>query len=227
MKLLYAFLFLIQIIYSKVISIRSGGLKGFYMFGISKYLKENYKLDHCIFYGASAGAWNSLYLCLKNHDDLTDYLTKVDLSSCQNMHDIEVCVKDYFMTRYYSGDFNLHNLNICVSVLNRYRINKKIIEGFVSLHDALDCCMASSHIPYITKLEPIYMYKQYICIDGGFFQDPHPSHVKPDLIIYPEMFDNKNIDKFSNMKNLNIKELIKEGYQDAKKHKRFLDEKLI
>ena len=29
------------------------------------------------------------------------------------------------------------------------------------------------------------------------------------------------------MKNLNIKELIKEGYQDAKKHKRFLDEKLI
>ena len=43
-------------------------------------------------------------------------------------------------------------------------------------------------------------YKQYVCIDGGFFQDPHPSHVKPDLIIYPEMFDNenKNIDNFSN-----------------------------
>ena len=42
-------LFLFGLLYSdanRVISIRAGGLKGFYMFGICKYIKENHNLDN-------------------------------------------------------------------------------------------------------------------------------------------------------------------------------------
>ena len=46
----------------KIISSKAAGLKGFYMLGVSKYIKDNYDLSDTIFYGASAGSWNSLYL---------------------------------------------------------------------------------------------------------------------------------------------------------------------
>ena len=42
-------------------------MKGFYLFGISSYIKKNYKLDNYIFSGASAGAWNSLFMCFKKN----------------------------------------------------------------------------------------------------------------------------------------------------------------
>ena len=73
MKIIYAFLIFLNIVYSKVISIKSGGLKGFYMFGISKYIKENYNLNNFHFYGAIAGSWNSLYLSQKNIDNLLSF----------------------------------------------------------------------------------------------------------------------------------------------------------
>ena len=40
------------------------------------------------------------------------------------------------------------------------------------------------------------------------------------------MYDNKIIDKYCQLDYLNIKDLINEGYNDAKKHKKELDEKL-
>ena len=47
----------------KLIISTPGGLHGFYLMGVSSYLKERYDLSDCIFSGASAGAWNSLFLC--------------------------------------------------------------------------------------------------------------------------------------------------------------------
>ena len=63
----------------KVITISPGGFRGFYMLGLCKYLKENYELEDYVFSGASAGAWNSLFLSLKeNDDDFIDYIFDIE-----------------------------------------------------------------------------------------------------------------------------------------------------
>lgn len=227
MKIIYAFLIFLNIVYSKVISIKSGGLKGFYMFGISKYIKENYNLDNFNFYGASAGSWNSLYLSQKNTDNLLfKQLISMNLHSFKNLYDIELQVGNFFKNNYKSHDFNLKNMHITVSIVKRFGLEKKIYGSFNTLEDTINCCMASSHIPYITNSTATYSYRNKGCIDGGFYPEPHPKNIKPDLIIYPEIYDNKIIDKYCQIDYLNIKDLINEGYNDAKKHKKELDEKL-
>jgi len=49
----------------KIIAISPGGYHGFYMMGISNYIKENYDLSNYLFTGASAGAWNALFMTYK------------------------------------------------------------------------------------------------------------------------------------------------------------------
>jgi hypothetical protein len=49
----------------KLITISPGGFKGFYLLGILTYIKENYNVDNLIYSGASAGAWNSLFMSYK------------------------------------------------------------------------------------------------------------------------------------------------------------------
>ena len=133
MKIVYLFLIFLNIVYSKVISIKSGGLKGFYMFGISKYIKENYNLSNFHFYGASAGSWNSLYLSQKNNDDLLfKKLISMNLHSFKNLYDIELQIGNFFKDNYKSHDFNLKNIHITVSILKRFGLEKKYTE--VSIH---------------------------------------------------------------------------------------------
>jgi len=62
----------------KIISISPSGFKGFYELGILSFVKDNYNLDNYIFSGASAGSWNTLFMCYKNDSkqliyDLLDY----------------------------------------------------------------------------------------------------------------------------------------------------------
>ena len=52
----------------KSLALKPGGLKGFYMMGITKYIKSNYDLENWHFYDSSAGAWNSLYLSCKKDE---------------------------------------------------------------------------------------------------------------------------------------------------------------
>ena len=66
------FILYLPIMKSNIINIYPGGLHGFYMMGICKYIKNHYNLNNCKFYGASAGSWNGLYLTYKDKekDDL-------------------------------------------------------------------------------------------------------------------------------------------------------------
>ena len=100
----------------------------------------------------------------------------------------------------------------------------KIINNFDDLHDALECCKASSHIPYFTSNHPVYYYKNLTAIDGGFFPVPHYNYQKPDLFITPNIFKNNYLKNYCDIKNLNIKKLIDLGYQDAKENKKMFDE---
>ena len=88
----------------KVITISPGGFRGFYMLGLCKYLKENYELEDYIFSGASAGAWNSLFLSLKeNDDDFINYIFDIDYTNVKNSP-IDYESEGFVLTFFY----NLH-----------------------------------------------------------------------------------------------------------------------
>lgn len=217
-------LFIYHVSSHKLISISAGGLKGFYMFGICKYLKNHYDLKDVVFYGASAGAWNSLYLSHKmDIDPLDGYLRHLKRRNFKNLFEIEELLTKHFYS-YNNNDFDLSRIHICLCVLNKYYIEKRIINNFDDLHDALECCKASSHIPYFTNNHPVYYYKNLTVIDGGFFPVPHYNYQKPDLFITPNIFKNNYLKNYCDIKNLNIKKLIDLGYQDAKKNKKIFDE---
>ena len=208
----------------KTISITSGGLHGFYMFGICKFIKKNYGMEKTILYGASAGAWNSLYLSLKeDNDNFESYISSMNVSKVKNLYTIENNIKKSILSNYDVDDFYLNKNNICVGVIEKYRIKRKIFSQFDSLEDIIDCCMASSHIPYITNGALLYKYKKYNCLDGGIFPLPNPDSVQPSIIIEPNIWNNKEIDKYSDIRNLNIPKLIELGYEDSIKNKYELD----
>lgn len=222
--------FLFSIDASKIISIKPGSLRGFYMFGICKYIRDNYDMSKFTFYGASAGAWNSLYLTKKMPDlKMESFLKSLDKNKFKTLYELEEKLKSYYLSNYVANDYNLDKLNICVSVLNNYRLEKQIFSDFTTLEDTLQCCIASSHIPYITRRSLYYPFRQYNCIDGGFFMNPHYDYQEPNIIIEPDMWKNEETAKYSslfNMDNLDIPKLIEIGYEDARKHKEELDEAL-
>ena len=213
-------LFLCYVNSNKIISISAGGLKGFYMFGICKYIKRHYNLQDVTFYGASAGSWNSLYLCHNvKGDPLDSYLRKLNNCNFENLLEIEELLIKHFNS-YNKNDFDFSRLNICLCILNRCSFEKKIISDFDDLQDVLECCKASSHIPYFTSNSPVYFYKNLTAIDGGVFPVPHLNEQIPDLFITPNIFKNKYLKKYCDIKSLNIKKLVDLGYQDAKKNKK-------
>jgi hypothetical protein len=65
----------------KLITISPGGFKGFYLLGVLAYIKEKYDTSNLIYSGASAGAWNGLFMCYKGEPlsfvyNLLDYNIK-------------------------------------------------------------------------------------------------------------------------------------------------------
>ena len=93
----------------KTISITSGGLHGFYMFGICKFIKKNYCMEKTILYGASAGAWNSLYLSLKeDNDNFESYISSMNVSKVKNLYSIENNIKKSILSNYDVNDFYLN-----------------------------------------------------------------------------------------------------------------------
>lgn len=211
----------------KIISSKAAGLKGFYMLGVSKFIKDNYNLDDTIFYGASAGSWNSLYLSNKIPDDkLFNFMTKMDSKSFKNMYEIELAMSNYILSYYSEKDFNLQNLNTCVSIFKKCKFEKKIYNNFKSLHDTLNCCMASSHIPYITSGSLYYNYKNTPSVDGGFFENPHPNDIFPNLVISSDMWNNTSIYEYTSLidiKKLEIQKFVNHGYEDSYRNKDTLD----
>ena len=222
MNILYVIIFLwLNVVNSlRVISLKAGGLKGFYMLGVCKYLKETTNLENTYYYGASAGAWNALYLSQKTNDNkLINYLKSLDGYNFKNLFEIENEIKTFFLGNFNDDDFNLDKINICVSVLENFKLKKRIFNNFGTLEGALDCCMASSHIPYITSSAATYTYKGKSCIDGGIFGEPHEGLMIPELTISYDMWKNKEIEKYD-LENLKISELIEIGYLDAYKNRK-------
>lgn len=222
----------------KIISISPGGYKGVYMLGICIYIKDNFNLDNYIFSGASAGAWNSLMLCCKKDlnffkTDIVDYSIK----NSKTILELEYLMKKKILEYYTTDDFDLQKLFIGVTALNGYYPETKIFSNFNNLEDAINCCIASSHIPLVTG-GIINKYNNMFTFDGGFSKAPYLNISENVLHITPSMWNSTIPTKRNSMRDLNefttlfskhkynFTELYINGYHDAKKNHDFLKERL-
>lgn len=224
----------------KLITISPGGFKGFYLLGILAYLKENYDTDNLIFSGASAGAWNSLFMCYKGDTMSFVYnFLDINIRKAKSITELQYFFKYKLLSSYKNEDFNLKKLFIGVTTFKRFMPNINIYTDFEDLEDAISCCMASSHIPLITG-GITNRYKNMFSLDGGFSSYPYLDkerilHIS--LSMWDELkgiHNNKgflkqnllNIKKFSEFFSLsknNLLELFDNGYEDAKTHKQYFD----
>lgn len=220
----------------KIISISPGGFKGVYMLGVCMYIKDNFNLDNYIFSGASAGAWNSLVLCCKKDvklfkEEILDYSIK----NSKTIIELENLMKTRILQHYTTDDFDLRRLFIGVTTLNGLYPETTIYSDFQNLEDAINCCIASSHIPLITG-GVINRYHNKFTFDGGFSRVPYLNIKQNVLHITPSMWKQEtkrstigDINEFTTLfsKNkYNFSQLFLSGYEDADKHKDFLEIKL-
>ena len=217
----------------KIISLSPGGYKGFYVLGICKFIKENYQLDNYVFSGASAGAWNSLMLCFK-HDinDIIKIILDSNLEKSSSIHEIEKSIKNIILNKYTADDFDLNRMYVGVTIIDNYKTNTTIYNNFENLEDALNSCIASSHIPLITG-GLTYFYRNIMTFDGGFSKYPYLNTSKSVLHIHPNMwshFSNTtgkfNITDYTTLFSKSkypFHEMIHNGYVDSKKNKDILD----
>ncbi len=223
----------------KLILLSPGGFKGFYLMGISAFIKENYVLDGYIFSGASAGAWNALLMTYKhNVSEIVNVLVNDECAKIKDAYSLEKYLKKQIMINYKTEDFELEKLFIGLTIINNYRIKTQIYSDFENLEDAIDCCIGSSHIPYVTgKL--VNTYHNTYTFDGGFSKYPYLKTSPPVLHITPSMWKHVNNDTLVTTQNerlnisdyttlfsrgkYNFKLLYEEGYNDAKTNKQYLD----
>lgn len=221
----------------KVITISPGGFRGFYMLGLCKYLKENYELEDYIFSGASAGAWNSLFLSLKeNDDDFINYIFDIDYTNVKSLQLIEENVKKAVLNNYKTEDFRLNKVYVGTTVWKRFRFRTVIYNDFSDLEDAINCCIGSSHIPFVTG-NLFYKYRNLLTFDGGFSKYPYVDGKYADVHITPSYWEDRKKNKLSQPANLNIKDyttlfskkehdlkiMYLQGYEDAKNNRHVLD----
>lgn len=221
----------------RIISVSPGGFKGFYMLGIVKYIKQHYKLDNYIFTGASAGAWNSLLFCFRR--DLSEIecdIKEMNLQNTKSISEMEYLIKYKLLSKYKTEDFDLKRLFIGVTTVSAYKTNTTIFSGFDSLDDAINCCIASSHIPLITG-GLTNVYRNMYSFDGGFSKYPYLNisrsalHITPSLWKLPKAGAPKSL-SISDYTTLftkdkyNFNDLIKIGYEDAEKNQAYLDERI-
>jgi hypothetical protein len=228
----------LNIINKRIITLSPGGFKGFYMMGVCKYLKENYDLSNYIFSGASAGAWNSLLLSFKGDiNEFQNDIISMKIQKLDNLKNIEDTIKKHILEKYTSDDFQLDQLYIGTTVFENFKLKSIVYTGFENLEDAVECCIASSHIPYITGGLK-YKYRGLASFDGGFSEYPYLNNSYSNLHITPSIWSshktiveklaapNVKLSDFTTLfsrKDYDMEKLIIAGYNDAKNNKDILD----
>jgi len=214
-----------------------GGYKGFYVLGICKFIKENYNLDNYVFSGASAGAWNSLLLCFK-HDinDVINLILDNNLEKLSSINEIEKTIKTLLINKYTIDDFETNRMFVGVTIFDNCKTNTTIYNNFENLEDAVNSCIASSHIPLVTGGLTNF-YRNILTFDGGFSKYPYLNTSQSVLHIHPNMWKKFSNDTgkfhitdyttlFSRSK-YPFSEMVENGYLDSKKNKDVLDKVFV
>jgi hypothetical protein len=216
----------------KLVSISPGGFKGFYMLGLASYIKHHYNTTNYIFSGASAGAWNSLLMTYRyDIRDFKNHIADDAIQNAKSISEVESLIKQRLLRSYNTEDFDLDRLFIGVTTFS-HKPHTSIYTQFVTLEDAIDCCIASSHIPLITG-NLTHIYNNLVSFDGGFSRYPYLGIAKPVLHIYPSLWRPKT--KTNHWKTVHdyttlfskdrykFSELYDNGYNDAEANRAFLD----
>ena len=229
----------------ELITISPGGFKGFYLLGILSYIKEHYDTERFIYSGASAGSWNSLFMCYNGNpkEFIYDLLDGIILNT-KSIIELQYFMKYKILANYSTSDFDVKRLFIGVSKINGLALSSHIFTEFKSLEDAIDCCMASSHIPLITG-GLTNKYNNMFSLDGGLSDYPYLD-MKSKLHVYPNMWKHAHVisniqdkppegfftkiaksilqfSEFFSVKKNNPLKLFDDGYQDAKMNRDYLD----
>jgi len=220
----------------KLITLSPGGYKGFYMLGIVRFLKRNYNLSDYIFSGASAGAWNSLMLAFKYDIEVFKYhIMDEVIQNTKSIAETEQILKNRLLKYYRTEDFDLAKLFIGVTSLKNNKPHTIIYTEFDTLEDAIDCCIASSHIPLITG-NMTHMYNNMLSFDGGFSKYPYFNISKPVLHITPSIWTKPKPGMVTSIHGYttlfskdkyNFSEICETGYNDSYKNKEILDKIFI
>lgn len=226
--------------HKKLITISPGGCKGFYLLGILTFLKENYDMNNYIYSGASAGAWNALFMCYKGDTMTFAYnLLDIDTKKIKTLVELQYLLKYKMLSKYKTEDFDLHKIYIGVTTFRNFSPYINIYTDFDDLEDALNCCIASSHIPLVTG-GITNRYKNLFSFDGGFSEYPylnmertlHISHSmwskinkgkQPSNFIKSSMESFTRFSEFFSISKNNLIELFDNGYDDAKINKSYFD----
>lgn len=234
------FLFLVKQNYhdKKIITLSPGGFRGFYVLGLCKFIKENYDLKDYVFSGASAGAWNSLFLSYNgNSDKFVNSVMSVDIKKQNSLYNVQQSIKETLLEFFDETEFDFQKLYIGTTIIKDLRFRPIIYSDFNNLEDAIDCCIASSHIPFITGGFK-YNYRGINTYDGGFVKFPYLNNEYSSIHITPSIWNTeestfekikrrkKRLSDYSTLFNKNghnIKELYLDGYKDAEENKEKLN----
>jgi hypothetical protein len=211
----------------KLICLSPGGFRGIYALGTCKYITDNYDISNYYFSGASAGAWNSLYMACKKPDEFLSLVLSLDISKVSSLLEVQHVLKMKLLDNFSSSDFHMDLVYICVTLFDDMRFTCGIFGDFEDLKDIIDCCIASSHIPFVTG-GFLNQYKDHYAFDGGFTKYPYINTSIPVITITPDMwkctdhinsFDFQVFQKNSKY----LVDIFQEGYDDAQKNKDILD----
>jgi hypothetical protein len=237
---------------NKIITISSSGTHGYYLLGITSYLKDNFDLSEYVFSGASSGSWISLIMTYKgNHDEIIEDILKISNENKGSIRDLGKGLKNLFLNsgKYKNTDFDLKKCYIGViniNVQNFMETKTFIYNNFSTLEDAVNCCIASSHVPFVMG-NMFRKYRDRYMIDGGFSNNPYygNGHVDgnclecdidripkiADLHVHPFIWYKRPVffmEYLSNqfklfldlfiLQSMDFTKMYHNGYEDAKKH---------
>jgi hypothetical protein len=185
----------------KHITISPGGFKGFYMLGVTAYIKTFFEVeDDYIFSGASAGSWNALTMSYIGEPyTLYPRIRKIlysvnELFKSRTILYMQKQLRAGIMEKFRDDEFDFQKLFIGVTTNTIpnpfFRHKTHIYTNFSNLDEAVDACMASSHIPFITGGHK-YIYRGIDAYDGGFSKNPFLP-ITPYLKITPNIWGAEN-----------------------------------
>lgn len=213
---------------NKLISVSPGGIKGLYYLGTLYYIKENYNIDEYCYLGSSVGSWISLFMCFKGNNQL--FVNSVlNLNYNQSLALSEENIKKSILENYTSNDFELSKLKIGVSEFgkyNKFNLIYTIYESFSDLEDAIDCCIASSHVPFVIGGGFLKKYKNKFVFDGGLKKVSYEKPPNSVLHVSSKVWNNQKYIKMPGLrkhKEFDVNTFFNDGLNDAKKNREYLN----
>ena len=137
------------------IVISPGGRYGMYNLGICHYIKNHFNIKNKKIVGFSAGAWNALFMSIKNKN-MNEILRKIFKMNKDKLSNMLKKTKN-IVDEYSIDDFDIKNLHIATTTCNMFTNDLVIHNNFLTIEDLTRCCVSSSFIPFLTYLT-IYLY---------------------------------------------------------------------